>query len=113
MPKYKTFKYGKIAKYGKYDIRGGSQAVGEYVRYRMRYHDAKGNKSDYITMAQTRVDAPGSVDRFRIRSNNDEWLYNQAAEVPKEVYTFRIRSLEGDGGYSEWVYHESAKLEER
>jgi hypothetical protein len=112
MPKYGTFKFAQ-AKYGRYDLQAGStKAIGPYVRYRMRNHSHNGSKTEYVRMAHERIDIPASetIDRFRIRCNDEEWTYTQSVEVNGETFKVRIRSLEDDGGMSPWVYGEKGNL---
>jgi hypothetical protein len=112
MPKYNTFKYGKIAKYGKYDLKGVSGSVGEYIRYRVRYHDHAGNRSEYLTMVNQRFDVLGDTRDFRIREKNGEWVYTNHAQVEGKPIKIRMRSIESDGGRSPWLYTEMANLNE-
>jgi hypothetical protein len=113
MPKYGRFKFGRIAKYGRYDLRAGSsKVIGPYVRYRTRHIDHAGNRSDYVQMAQERIDIPAdsTIDRFRMRCNDGQWVYTQSAEANAETFKVRIRSIEADGGRTPWVYGEKGNL---
>jgi hypothetical protein len=113
MPKYNTFKFGRIAKYGRYNLQAGTiKAIGPYVRYKMRHHMVNGTMSVYLRMAQERIDIPAeaTIDRFRMRCNNGEWTYMQSVEVKGETFKVRIRSLEADGGMSPWVHGEKGNL---
>lgn len=113
MPKYKTFKYGKIGKYGRYDLRGVKGSVGPYQRYRVRTIGADGNRSEYVTLIEDRIYINGRMRSFRLRAANEEWVYMNQVDVNGKAERFRIRSLESDGGYSEWVEYEEANLKER
>lgn len=114
MPKYGTFRYGKIAKYGRYNlVAGSSKAIGPYVRYRMRNRSSDGSVTPFITMAQERIDVPATetIDRWRIRTNNSEWVYIQQTEVGVETFKVRIRSTDTSGGNTPWVYGERGTLQ--
>lgn len=113
MPKYGTFRYGKIAKYGRYNLVGTSKSIGPYVRYRMRNRSFDGSKTLFLSMIQERINVPSNtlIDRWRVKANDTEWVYMQATEVNSETFRVRIRSLESDGGYSPWIYGEKGKLQ--
>jgi hypothetical protein len=104
MPKYGRFKYGRIAKYGRYNMGTGSdQAIGPYVRYKMR---TRGEEAyPFVVMNQERIEVPAKtlIDSFRVRANGGEWVYTQTDSVIGETQKVRIRSLESDGGVSPWV----------
>lgn len=110
MPQYSTFRYGRIAKYGRYKLTGTGRAIGPHVVYRMRTISPSSKYSEYLTMSKERVVLPpvGQVNKARVRINTNEWVYMQTDTIPKETYKVRIRSIESDGGMSEWVYGERA-----
>jgi hypothetical protein len=113
MPKYATFKYGIIGKYGRYDLGTSDKAaIGPYVRYRIRTINSD-DKSEYLMMAQERIDIPSgaTIDRIRIRAGDDgDWVYLDTVEALGETQKVRIRGIESDGGYTEWVYGEKGNL---
>lgn len=62
MPRYGTFRYGRIAKYGRYNLATtDKRAIGPHTRYRIRLINEDGKYGEYITMSQERVALPLSV----------------------------------------------------
>lgn len=113
MPRYKTFKYGRIAKYGRYNLGTTiKKAIGPHVMYRMRMIGLDGTRGEYITMFKERVECPaiGNVERCRIRINKGEWVYSQTDTIPADTYKVRIRSISSDGGMSDWVIGDRVNL---
>ncbi len=112
MPKYNLFRYGLIGKYGRYDLRGVGNAVGPHVRYRMRLIDSIGNKGEFVTMIQDRIEMNGNVDTFRVRSDHDEWIYTNTQVINGDQPRLRIRSIDSQASTSEWIYGERANLKQ-
>lgn len=112
MPKYGTFRYGRIAKYGRYNLVGGSKAIGPYVQYRMRNRSTDGAKTPFLSMASKRIDVPNptTIDQWRIKANDGEWVYMQSTEVNTETLKVKIRTIGKDGQYSPWVIGEVGTL---
>jgi hypothetical protein len=112
MPQYNTFRYGIIAKYGRYKLNtGGTRSIGPHVVYRIRLIFSDNSQSKYTTMTKNRISLPpGSFNQIRVRTNDGEWNYTQRSEAPGDRYRFRIRSLSDDGGSTEWVYSDRANL---
>lgn len=113
MPKYGEFRFGRLQKYGRYELKtteGG--ALGPHVRYRIRFHHLEAGISEYLMMYQERLAFPtnGPAQKIRIRSNTGEWAYTQNEKINKEVYKVRIRSGSADQDTSEWVYSDRASL---
>lgn len=113
MKQYGKTPFGAIHKYGKYEITGGNGnggfQIGPHTRYRMRYWDHEGKKSEYIVMCESRVSVKGKPMPMRMRANNDEWAYLMTESIRGNVPTVRIRSV-GSDGESEWVYGVRANL---
>lgn len=112
MPKYGQFRYGRIGRYGKYDITTThSKAIGDYVQYRMRVRNANG-ESEYLTMFQERVSIPSetTVSKVRIRANGGEWVHTQSDTIDKETFAVRIRTIGSNGQLSEWVESNKGNL---
>jgi hypothetical protein len=115
MPRYGTFRFGHIGKYGRYNLTTGQEsAIGPYVRYRMRLLQQDGTQSDYITMINQRINIPSSatLDRFRIRADQNEWTYLQSVMIDYNSSNVRVRSLSPDGSASEWVTSNRANLKQ-
>lgn len=113
MPNYGLHKYGRF-KYGKYRLSGGgagSASLGPYVRYRIRTIPEDGKPSDYTAMSGQRISIP-SRDwvKVRLRADKGEWVRTQREYIQANALKVRVRSLEGDGGKSEWVYAERGNL---
>lgn len=112
MPKYNTFRYGTIAKYGRYDLGTGiPDAIGPYIRYRMRLRSQDG-KGEHTVMFGNRIELPPNVNvgAVRIRCNDSDWVHIQSTEVGKETHTVRIRSIGPEGQLSDWVVGNKANL---
>lgn len=109
VPKYGQFKYGTY-RYGRYELPAVSGALGPHIRYRMRFHTNDGTKGQYVTMCSDRVSLHTQANRIRMRSNNNEWVYVQSESIDKEIFKVRIRSLNSNGEYSEWVTSDRANL---
>jgi hypothetical protein len=109
MPRYGEFKYGKIHKYGKYNLssggnNSGGMTLGPYTRYRIRLRDSNGVMSDFLTMYEERLSIPaGSKVDIRMRADNGEWVRTQHYDVSGEMNGVRIRSIDSHGNTSEWV----------
>lgn len=113
MPKYGLHKYGRF-KYGKYRLSAGGSggaSLGPHIRYRMRTVSDKGKASDYTVMHQQRISIPSTHwVNVRMRSDKGEWVRSQRETIQANALQVRIRSLEGDGGQSQWVYAERGNL---
>jgi len=114
MPKYGLHKYGRF-QYGKYNLTGGGGSdgfeLGPHVRYRIRTRSPKGDISEFLTMYQDRLSIQSKyIPKIRIRASNGEWVYPQSLSIAKEVSAVRIRSIESDGGTTEWVYSNRGSL---
>ena len=91
---------------------GGGNALGPYVRYRIRTIPEEGRPSEFLTMARERVSIPSPhLIRTRIRTNKGEWVTTQNEFIDKETIRVRIRSIEKDGGMSPWVYGDRGTLQ--
>lgn len=111
MPQYGTFRYGRIAKYGRYKLSTtDARAIGPHVAYRIRLINSSRERGEYITMLRDRVSLPNDSTRVRIRADKNEWIYTQVNEINTDAYRVRIRSISSDGGISEWVHGERANL---
>jgi hypothetical protein len=115
MPRYGTFRFGQIGRYGRYDITTGqSGAIGPYVRYRIRLLNQDGTSSDYTTMINQRIDitSPTTINQFRIRTDNGEWVYLQSVVANYNTSNVRVRSILNDGSATEWVMSNRANLKQ-
>jgi hypothetical protein len=114
MPKYGLHKYGRF-KYGKYTLSSGGgsgeHTLGPHVRYRIRTISENGKKSDFLTMCEDRVSIRSKETlRTRIRANGGEWITTQNAVINTDAVKVRIRSIEKDGGITDWVYGDRGNL---
>lgn len=115
MPKYGLHKYGRF-KYGKYVLSsgggsGGNHSLGPYTRYRIRTISHKGKKSEFLTMGEQRISIRSKETvKTRIRANNGEWVRTQNEVIKADAVKVRIRSIEEDGGMTNWVYGDRGNL---
>jgi hypothetical protein len=115
MPNYGLHKYGRF-KYGKYVLSSGgdgeeSHTLGPHVRYRIRTIPHNGRASEFLTMCEDRVSIRSKeVVRTRIRANGGEWITTQNEIINNDVAKVRIRSIEKDGGMTQWVYGDRGNL---
>jgi hypothetical protein len=114
MPKYGLHKYGRF-KYGKYVLSSGggdgTHTLGPHIRYRIRTISHDGKTSEFLTMCKDRVSIRSKeVVRTRIRANGGEWITTQNAIINDDTVKVRIRSIEKDGGMTDWVYGDRGNL---
>jgi hypothetical protein len=112
MPKFSLFRYGQIIKYGAYDLRAVLNAIGPHVQYRMRTIDANGSKGEFVSMIRDRVEINTDATQFRVRIDDNEWVYMNTQDVKGDLAKVRIRSIDSEEVTSEWVYSERANLKE-
>lgn len=114
MPNYGVNKYGRF-QYGKYTLSSGGSAgdhtLGPHIRYRIRTISHNGDRSDFLTMCESRVSIKSKeAVSTRIRANNGEWVYAQNAVIKKDAVKVRIRSVSKAGKESEWIYGDRGNL---
>lgn len=112
MPEYGRHQYGRI-QYGKYKLvsDGSGSGLGPHVSYRIRTISHDGKTSDYLTMCRDRISIPSAHKvRTRLRTNDEEWVYTQNETIQADAVKVRIRSIESDGGMSEWIYADRGHL---
>lgn len=109
MPRYGEFQYGKLERYGKYDLSSGNNggnnmALGPLTPYRIRTYDYNGKPSFFLTMFMERISIPSDEKvQIRMRANNGEWVRTQHDYIQDKTFNVRIRSVSSDGTESEWV----------
>lgn len=113
MPKYGLHRYGRF-RYGKYRLSAGGSggaSLGPHIRYRIRTISEDGTPSLYTAMHVKRISIPstGWVP-VRMRADDGEWIRSARETIQANAAQVRIRSLESDGGRSEWVYAERGHL---
>lgn len=107
MPRYGEFQYGKLERYGKYNLssgENGGMALGPLTPYRIRTYDHNGNMSFFLTMFMDRISIPsdGKV-QIRMRCDNGEWVRTQHDYIQDNAFNVRIRSIDSNGNKSEWI----------
>lgn len=110
MSEYGRNQYGRF-KYGKYNLVSGSGELGPHVQYRIRTIATDSQPSEYLMMGFSRISIPSTQNtKVRIRANGADWVYTQSVVITGNPPKTRVRSIENDGGQSEWVQLDRANL---
>ncbi|UNY39986.1 hypothetical protein KLEB273_gp052 [Bacillus phage vB_BauM_KLEB27-3] len=104
MKQYGNTPYGKIYKYGKYDVTTTDpESIGTDKKYRIKSIGSS-RISPYVTVSSTRAFIKNkNKPDIRIRCDMGRWIYLNQAETNSKSDTFRIRSISSDGQKSKWI----------